>query len=163
MLILPKSLILIILILFLQGSWRHFINLSLNDISMWINWCCCYLWITHVSKSLSISISWLVHPHIKYRIDRWLIILVMIIKYFSELKKILMWCSFASNLCFNSDHILIFWAILSWAPSICAMWISYWLRLVMMSWLTTDGAATRPRAYYGAHMVELLGTRWYRG
>jgi hypothetical protein len=33
-----------------------------------------------------------------------------------------MWCSFASNLCFNSDHILIFWAILSWAPSIYAMW-----------------------------------------
>jgi hypothetical protein len=65
-----------------------------------------------------------------------------------------MWCSFASNLCFNSDHILIFWVILSWAPSICAMWISYWLRLVMMSWLTTDGAATKPRAYYGAHMVS---------
>jgi hypothetical protein len=41
--------------------------------------------------------------------------------------------------------------------------ISHWLRLVMVLWLTTDGAATRPRAYYGAHMVELLGTRWYRG
>jgi hypothetical protein len=27
----------------------------------------------------------------------------------------------------------------------------------------TDGAATKPRAYYGAHMVELLGTRGYRG
>ena len=35
--------------------------------------------------------------------------------------------------------------------------------LVMVLWLTTDGAATKPRAYYGAHMVELLGTRWYRG
>jgi hypothetical protein len=41
--------------------------------------------------------------------------------------------------------------------------ISHWLRLVMVLRLTTDGAATRPRAYYGAHMVELLGTRWYRG
>jgi hypothetical protein len=70
-----------------------------------------------------------------------------------------MWCSFANNLCFNSGHILIFWAILSWAPSICVMWISHWLRLVMVSWLTTDGAATKPRVYYGAHMVELLGTR----
>jgi hypothetical protein len=29
--------------------------------------------------------------------------------------------------------------------------------------LRTDGVATRPRAYYGAHMVELLGTRWYHG
>jgi hypothetical protein len=46
-----------------------------------------------------------------------------------------MWCSFTSNLCFNSGHILIFWAILSWAPSICAMWISHWLRLVMVLWL----------------------------
>jgi hypothetical protein len=64
-----------------------------------------------------------------------------------------MWCSFANNLYFNSGHIHIFWAILSWAPSVCAMWISYWLRLVRMSWLTTDGAATKPRAYYGAHMV----------
>jgi hypothetical protein len=44
-------------------------------------------------------------------------------------------CSFAKNLCFNSGYILIFWAILSWALSICAMWISHWLRLVMVSWL----------------------------
>jgi hypothetical protein len=35
--------------------------------------------------------------------------------------------------------------------------------LVMVLWLTTDGAATKPRAYYGAHMVELLGMRGYRG
>jgi hypothetical protein len=42
-------------------------------------------------------------------------------------------------------------------------WIYRWLRLVMILWLTIDGAATKPRAYYGAHMVELLGTRWYRG
>jgi hypothetical protein len=41
--------------------------------------------------------------------------------------------------------------------------ISHWLRLVMVLRLTTDGAATRPRAYYGAHMVELLGTRRYHG
>jgi hypothetical protein len=46
-----------------------------------------------------------------------------------------MWCSFANNICFNSGHILIFWAIFSWAPSIYAMWISYWLRLVMVLWL----------------------------
>jgi hypothetical protein len=46
-----------------------------------------------------------------------------------------MWCSFASNLCFNSDHILIFWAILSWAPSIYVTWIYRWLRLVMVLWL----------------------------
>jgi hypothetical protein len=52
-----------------------------------------------------------------------------------RVKKILMWCSFANNLCLNSDHILIFWAILSWAPSTCAMWISHWLRLVMVLWL----------------------------
>jgi hypothetical protein len=38
---------------------------------MWINGCCCYLWISHVSKSLSISISWLVLPRIKYRINLW--------------------------------------------------------------------------------------------
>jgi hypothetical protein len=42
---------------------------------------------------------------------------------------------FASSLCFNSGHILIFGAILSWAPSICAMWISHWLHLVMVLWL----------------------------
>jgi hypothetical protein len=50
-------------------------------------------------------------------------------------EKNLMWCSFSNNLCFNSGHILVFWAILSWAPSICAMWISHWLRLVMVLWL----------------------------
>jgi hypothetical protein len=44
-----------------------------------------------------------------------------------------MWCSFANNLCFNFSHI--FWAILSWAPSICAMWFSHWLCLVMVLWL----------------------------
>jgi hypothetical protein len=38
------------------------------------------------------------------------------------------------------------------------------LRLVMVLWLATDGAATKPRASCGrAHMVELLGTRWYHG
>jgi hypothetical protein len=74
-----------------------------------------------------------------------------------------MWCSFANNLCFNSDHILIFWAILSWAPSVCAMWISYWLRLVMVLWLATDGAATKPRASCGrTHMVQRSITRLYR-
>jgi hypothetical protein len=57
-----------------------FINLSLSGISMWINGCCCYLWISHVSKSLSISILWLVPPHIKYCINLWLIVPVMIIK-----------------------------------------------------------------------------------
>jgi hypothetical protein len=47
------------------------------------------------------------------------------------------WCDalFASNLCLNFGHVLIFWAVLSWAPSICAMWISHWLRLVMVLWL----------------------------
>jgi hypothetical protein len=54
--------------------------LSLNDISMWINGCCCYLWISHVSKSLSILISWLVPPHIKYCINLWLMISMMIKK-----------------------------------------------------------------------------------
>jgi hypothetical protein len=44
-----------------------------------------------------------------------------------------MWCSFANNLCSNFSHI--FWAILSWAPSICAMWISHWFCLVMVLWL----------------------------
>jgi hypothetical protein len=52
-----------------------------------------------------------------------------------ESKKILIWCSLASNHCFNSGHILIFWAIFSWAPSVCVMWISYWLRLVRVLWL----------------------------
>jgi hypothetical protein len=140
-----------------------FINLSLNGISIWFNGFDCCPWFSHVSKSSSILISWLVPPHIKYRINLWLIILVMIIKLFSELKRILMWFSFVSILCFNYGHILIFWAILSWAPSICAMWISHWLRLVMVLWLTIDGAVTKPRAYYGAHMVELLDTRWYHG
>jgi hypothetical protein len=46
-----------------------------------------------------------------------------------------MWSSVANNLCFNSDHILIFWAILSWAPSIYVTWIYRWLRLVMVLWL----------------------------
>jgi hypothetical protein len=46
-----------------------------------------------------------------------------------------MWCSFSNNLCFNSNHILIFWAILSWAPSIYVTWIYRWLRLVMVLWL----------------------------
>jgi hypothetical protein len=32
-----------------------------------------------------------------------------------RVKKILMWCSFANNLCLNFSHI--FWAIFSWAPS----------------------------------------------
>jgi hypothetical protein len=58
-------------------------------------------------------------------------------------------CSFASNICFNSDHILIFWAILSWAPSIYVTWIYRWLHLVMVLWLTTDGVATKLRASYG--------------
>jgi hypothetical protein len=46
-----------------------------------------------------------------------------------------MWCSFANIICFNSGHILVFWAIFSRAPSIRAMWISHWLRLVMVLWL----------------------------
>ena len=44
-----------------------------------------------------------------------------------------MWCSFANNLCLNFSHI--FWAIFSKAPSICAMWFSHWLCLVMVLWL----------------------------
>jgi hypothetical protein len=42
---------------------------------------------------------------------------------------------FVSNPCFNSGRILILWAILSWAPSICAMWISHWLHLIILLWL----------------------------
>jgi hypothetical protein len=38
---------------------------------MWINGCCCYLGISYVSKSLSVSISWLVRPHIKSRANIW--------------------------------------------------------------------------------------------
>jgi hypothetical protein len=45
--------------------------LSLNDISKWINGCCCYLWFSHVSTSSSILISWLVRPHIKSRANIW--------------------------------------------------------------------------------------------
>jgi hypothetical protein len=56
----------------------------------------------------SILISWLVHPHIKSRTSLWPnnphddqeIVL--------RVKKILMRCSFANNICFNSSHILIF-------------------------------------------------------
>jgi hypothetical protein len=62
---------------------------------MWINEFCCYLGISHVSKSLSISISWLVPPHIKYRIDLWLIILVMIIKivlWDEEISHVMLFC-----------------------------------------------------------------------
>jgi hypothetical protein len=66
-------------------------------------------------------------------------------------------------LCFNSYHDLIFRAILSRAPSIYATWIYRWLRLVMVLGLTIYGAATKLRASSGrAHMVELLGTQWYR-
>jgi hypothetical protein len=54
---------------FSEGHDACFINLSLNGISMWSNGCCCYLWISHVSKSLSILISWLVPPPIRYRIN----------------------------------------------------------------------------------------------
>jgi hypothetical protein len=73
---LPKSLI-------SDHSHTHSLRIMtmfyLNTVSMWINECCYYLWISHVSKSLSISISWLVPPHIKYRINLWLIIPVRII------------------------------------------------------------------------------------
>jgi hypothetical protein len=138
--------------------------LSLSSGSNWFNGLCCWLKFSHVSKSSSILISWLVPPHIEYRINLWLIIPVMIKKGSLSWRKFSCDALLASNLCFNSGHILIFRAILSWAPSICAMWIPYWLRLVMMSWLMTNGAATKPRASCGrAHMVELLGTRWYRG
>jgi hypothetical protein len=36
-----------------------------------------------------------------------------------------------------STHVMIlfFWAILLWASSFCAMWISHWLCLVMVLWL----------------------------
>jgi hypothetical protein len=75
---------------FSEGHDACFINLSLNGISIWFNGFDCCPWFSHVSKSSSILISWLVPPHIKYRIDLWLIIPMMIIKWFSELKKILM-------------------------------------------------------------------------
>jgi hypothetical protein len=141
-----------------------FINLSLNGISMWINGCCCYIWISHVSKSLSILISWSVHPHIKSRANIWSDNLHVD-------HKVVLWveekfsCDALLPKIYVSTPVMIlfFWAILSWAPSNYAKWIFHWLRLVIVSWLTTDGAATKPRAYYGAHMVELLGTRWYRG
>jgi hypothetical protein len=60
-----------------------------------------------------------------------LIISVMFIKEYMELKKILMFV-LPTILCFNSCHDLIFRAILSRAPSIYVMWISYWLRLIMV-------------------------------
>jgi hypothetical protein len=72
MLILPKSLI--------SGhshtpfSEDHdtcFINLSLKGISMWINGCCCYLWISHVAKSSLIMISWVLHSRIPSRTNLW--------------------------------------------------------------------------------------------
>jgi hypothetical protein len=45
-----------------------------------------------------------------------------------------MWCPFASNLCFNSDHILIFEPY-SHGLHLFVTWIYRWLRLVMVLWL----------------------------
>jgi hypothetical protein len=67
---------------------------------------------------------------------------------------------FDSNLCFNSGHILIFWAIFSWAPSICVTWISHWLCLVivivtkrlMVSW-------RNPEPPMGAHTMLSCSAR----
>jgi hypothetical protein len=137
--------------------------LSIDSVSIWFNGCCCSLWISHVSKSWSVSISWLVPPHIKYHtsvlpdnlhVDHKIVLKV------EENSHVLLFLPTVP--CFN--FIGMFWAVFSWAPSICAMWISHWLCLVMVLWLTTDGVATKPRASCGrAHKVELLGTRWYHG
>jgi hypothetical protein len=86
-----------LIILILSLSLRIMTMFYLNSVSLWFNGLYCCPWFSHVSKSLSISISWLVPPHIKYRINLWLIIPVMIKKGFSELKKILMWCSFGQQ------------------------------------------------------------------
>jgi hypothetical protein len=147
----------------LWGSWRCFIDSISKRCIHLVQWIMLLSLVLSCLSKLPILISWFVPPHIHSHINLWpdnLRINHKIILWVEEFS-----CDalFASNLCFNSGHIIIFWAILSWAPSICAMWISYWLRLVMASWLMTDGAATKPRAYYGAHMVGLLGTRWYRG
>jgi hypothetical protein len=65
-----------------------------------------------------------------------LIISMLIIKWFSELNRKFP-CDALLSVASASTPItvLFFWAILSWAPSIYAMWNSYWLRLVMGLWL----------------------------
>jgi hypothetical protein len=99
--------------------------LSPNGVSIEFNGLCCCLYFSHVSASCqSWSHGWFLLISNLLRVSD-LIISVMIIKEYVELKKILMYCSFAKNLCFNSCHDLISRAILSRAPSICAMWISY--------------------------------------
>jgi hypothetical protein len=63
---------------------------------MWINgWCCCYFWISPVSKSSSILISWVVPPHIHSRINLWP----------NNLRvnhKIILWVE-------ENSHVMLFW------------------------------------------------------
>jgi hypothetical protein len=156
--------ILVDLMLFLQESWRYFIDSISKQCIHLVQWIMLLTLVLSCLGKLPILISWLVPPHIKYRIDLWLIIPVMIIKivlWDEENSHVMLFCQ--QSLLQLWSYFFICWAILSWAPSNYAKWIFHWLRLVMVSWLTTDGAATKPRAYYGAHMVELLSTRWYRG
>jgi hypothetical protein len=131
--------------------------LSLNSVSIWFNELCWLTLVLSCLSKLSILIPWLVPSHIKSRTN--LHVDHKIVLWVEENSHVMLFCQ--QSLLQLRSHSY-FWAILLWAPSIYVMWISYWLRLVMVLWLTTDGAMTKPRPYYGAHMVGLLGTRWYR-
>jgi sensor c-di-GMP phosphodiesterase-like protein len=131
---------------------------------MWINGFCCCPWISCVSKSSTIFlISCSVHPHIKSRASLLPDNLRGDHDKFAELK---------------SSHAMLFLSAASASTPITFLFsapYSHGLHLfmphgfvigcvVMVLWLTTYGAATKPRASCGrAHMVELLSTRWYHG
>jgi hypothetical protein len=161
---LPKSLIFFILILVLRGSWHCFINFYLPQYIPLVQWMLMLSLVSDVSKSSLIMISWVLHSRIPSHTNLWPGTLRID-------HKIVLWVEEK----FSCDALLL--AISASTPITFSFSEPYshglhlfmlcgnsrWLRLVRVSWLMTDGAATKPRAYYGAHMVELLGTRGYRG
>jgi hypothetical protein len=155
----------VILIPLLQGSWHYFIDFISKQCIQLVQWILLLSLVLSCLSKLSILISWLLPHHIPSYTNLWPDNLcddhkrVYGIEEDSHVLLVL-----STILCFNSCHDLIFWAILSRAPSIYATWISCWLCLLMVLWLTADGATTKPRASCGCtHKVELLDTRWYRG
>jgi hypothetical protein len=75
-------------------------------------------------------ISWVLPSHIPSRTNRWPANL-------RDDQEIVLWVEENSHVMLFCQQSLpqlshIFWAIFSWAPSIYAMWISYWLCLVMI-------------------------------
>jgi hypothetical protein len=78
--------------------------------------------------------------------------------------RVIMWCSFCQQPLLQLRSHSYFLSHTFMGSIYLCLVHSRWLRLVMVLWLMTNGAATKPRASCGrAHMFELLGTRWYRG